>query len=787
MINNKDFNTPDDWISRHPDMIRLTGNHPFNAEPPLTTLINSGKILDKSLHYVRNHGCVPRINWEEHELIIDAIYPNLINNPIILKMDDIVNMDSITFLCNLTCAGNRRKELNMIKKTIGFNWGSAATACSEWTGIPLRSLLLKAKINLTDAKYVCFEGADKLPNGFYGTSIDINYAMDIANDIIIAFKQNGEYLTPDHGYPCRIIIPGMIGGRMVKWLTKIIISDKESENYYHYFDNRILPSYIDKELADNDKWWYKQEYIFNELNINSVIALPAHDEIINTNNDIYIVKGYAYSGGGKKITRVEISFDNGLTWNLCTLNNSKPNDYGKYWCWCLWDYNVDMNILLKTINSYICVRAWDQTNNTQPSEYIWNLMGMGNNCYMKIQLILENIDNNLKLICKHPIIPGPKEGGWITKSVDNIDKLKKIEKLDINIEKKLITIDEVNKHSNKESPWIIINDKVYDCTNFLNKHPGGEASILMYAGKDCSDEFTAIHSTNAFKMLEKYYIGNLIKNVINIKSETGLNKKKNITVKLVNKTKLTRDTRLFRFSLPTDDNILGLPIGNHLFICANIDNKYYQRAYTPISQDDDVGFVEFIIKIYFKNENPRFPQGGLMTQYLEMLNIDDTIDIKGPIGHFKYLGKQEFEINNEKRSCKYMGLIAGGSGITPIYQIIKYAIKNKDYSVKFFILYANQTPNDIILYNELLELSKNYKDIINIWFTIDKNPDEIDWNYSTGFIDELMLKTHMPPYINKDNTKDITIVMCGPPPMIKFACIPNLLKIGYIEDNLISL
>jgi nitrate reductase (NAD(P)H) len=287
-------------------------------------------------------------------------------------------------------AGNRRKEQNMTKQTVGFNWGAAATGCSVWTGVPLRNILLQAglKDKKDGARFVCFEGADKLPNGYYGTSIGIDLAMDPTADVIIAFEQNGEKLIPDHGYPVRVIIPGWIGGRMVKWLTKIIITDKESDNYYHFFDNRILPPQVDKEIADKDGWWYKPEYLFNELNINSAIASPAHGEVVKLlGKRTYPMRGYAYTGGGHMVTRVEVSFDQGKTWELCTLKHLPPNHAGKHWCWCHWSYEAPMKYMLAAANSHIRVRAWDQSSNTQPFELTWNVMGMGNNPHFKVNML----------------------------------------------------------------------------------------------------------------------------------------------------------------------------------------------------------------------------------------------------------------------------------------------------------------------------------------------------------------------------------------------------------------
>ena len=92
--------------------------------------------------------------------------------------------------------------------------------------------------------------------------------MNPAYDILIAYEANGERLQPDHGFPVRLIIPGYIGGRMIKWLTDINVIEHETKNHYHYHDNRILPPHITAEESLTGGWWYKPEYIFNELNIN---------------------------------------------------------------------------------------------------------------------------------------------------------------------------------------------------------------------------------------------------------------------------------------------------------------------------------------------------------------------------------------------------------------------------------------------------------------------------------------------------------------------------------------
>lgn len=96
------------------------------------------------MHIVRNHGAVPRIKWSEHRLEING----LVNKPMILTMDEIVSLPSVTIPVTVVCAGNRRKEENMVKKSIGFNWGPCAAGTTYWTGVRLRDLLLHCGVKV---------------------------------------------------------------------------------------------------------------------------------------------------------------------------------------------------------------------------------------------------------------------------------------------------------------------------------------------------------------------------------------------------------------------------------------------------------------------------------------------------------------------------------------------------------------------------------------------------------------------------------------------------------------
>ena len=423
-IDERDKKTPDSWVPRHPELIRLTGKHPFNCEPPLETLFAQGFITPPSIHYVRNHGYCPKQSWEEHTVTIDGV----VDTPLTLTMDELVAMPSLTIPVTLVCAGNRRKEQNMVKQTIGFNWGAAGHATGYWTGVRLRDVLLKAGYSKSKARHVEFVGAEDLPNGKYGTSIDINTAMDPAGDVMIAYHYNGERLEPDHGFPVRMIIPGWIGGRMVKWLKSVSVRETPSDNYYHFYDNRIMPPHVDAELAKAEGWWFKPENLFNELNINSAIACPHHEEVValTPGNEYYTIRGYAYGGGGRKITRVEVSYDSGSTWNLCDIeypeleHSYAPKTNNKWWCWCF--YSIEVPLLMLMQCKELRCRAWDESSNLQPPNLTWNLMGMGNNPHFRVEIHPVNLaSGGFGLRFVHPTVAGPVKdaegklvsGGWM--------------------------------------------------------------------------------------------------------------------------------------------------------------------------------------------------------------------------------------------------------------------------------------------------------------------------------------------------------------------------------------
>jgi nitrate reductase (NAD(P)H) len=405
-----------------------------------------------------------------------------------------------------------------------------------WTGVPLYELLHRAG-PLRGAKYVCFEGADKLPNGYYGTSIKLQWAQDPNRGVMVAHMMNGEPLPPDHGKPLRIIIPGQIGGRSVKWLTRIIVADKPSDNWYHIYDNRVLPTTISPEAsASLPETWADERYAIYDLNTNSATCYPAHDERLPLSGSgsglkTYKVRGYAYGGGGRRITRVEVTLDKGRTWRLADI--SYPEDeyrlapdgdtlYGgrmdMWWrdtcfCWCFWSLDIATADIQDAAD--IMVRAMDDGMCVQPRDMYWSVLGMMNNPWYRI--VVHHEADVLRF--EHPTLPALMPGGWmerVKRAGGNItngfwgeslgnrevssatveEPAREICMTDSKAVDNSISIDELRKHDGEDVPWFVVNGHVYDGTKFLEGHPGGAASIIGAAGQDVSEEFLAIRMRN---------------------------------------------------------------------------------------------------------------------------------------------------------------------------------------------------------------------------------------------------------------------------------------------------
>jgi len=241
--------------------------------------------------------------------------------------------------------------------------------------------------------------------------------------------------------------------------------------------------------------------------------------------------------------------------------------------------------------------------------------------------------------------------------------------------------------------------------------------------------------------------------------------------KLIHREHQSPNTVLFRFALPSDQHRVGLPIGKHLLLrFFDEESKPVSRPYTPVSSDEDRGYFDLLIKLY--------PQGR-MSQRLQSMQIGETIDVRGPQGSLEYKGVGEFHINKKGaltvRRATSVGMIAGGSGITPMLQLLRHVCRNDCAHdlTHFHLLFANVTESDILLRSEL-ESMRERRSRTQIHYSLDKPPE--GWTGHTGFVTAELIKQRLP-----GPGPDTLILLCGPKPMVD-AMERNLLTLGYTEE-----
>lgn len=339
---------------RHP-ALKIHQNKPFNAEVPME-LLRHEWITPNALHYVRNHMPVPKL-YENIVLTVD-------NKEFEINIEEMKKkFESISLYVTLQCGGNRRDEFNKTETVQGIKWKAGVISNSKWTGIPLKTFLESFGVNLEKHKgmHVCFQGAD-MP---FDASLKVEYALDANKQVLIAYKMNDDDILPDHGFPLRLVVPGVVGARSVKWLNKISISSEEAESTW-----QRGPAY--KKYKPHIKDAQQAQAVIDapsvyEMPVQSIISSVDEGEVL----------GIAWSGGGKKIIKVEISVDDGKTYIEADLMEGKNQEYGKAWAWTFWEAEIPEGLIYNNVRS----RATDEDGNIQPSDIkdIWNFRGILNN------------------------------------------------------------------------------------------------------------------------------------------------------------------------------------------------------------------------------------------------------------------------------------------------------------------------------------------------------------------------------------------------------------------------
>ncbi|PHH80806.1 hypothetical protein CDD80_6896 [Ophiocordyceps camponoti-rufipedis] len=209
----------------------------------------------------------------------------------------------------------------------------------------------------------------------------------------------------------------------------------------------------------------------------------------------------------------------------------------------------------------------------------------------------------------------------------------------------------------------------------------------------------------------------------------------------------------FTFSLPTENEVLGLPIGQHVAIKANVNGENVSRSYTPVSNNHDKGILELVIKIY--------PDGKLTNGLLSNIEVGDTVPFRGPKGAMRY----------HRGLCKNIGMVAGGTGITPMYQLIRAICEDDRDLTHVSLIYANKSEEDILLRKELDAFARKYPQNFEVYYVVDNPPP--GWKYGSGHVNQELMKKKLPG--PKDGSK---MMLCGPPGMVN-ACKAGLGNLGF--------
>ncbi|XP_033144631.1 NADH-cytochrome b5 reductase-like protein isoform X1 [Brassica rapa] len=241
------------------------------------------------------------------------------------------------------------------------------------------------------------------------------------------------------------------------------------------------------------------------------------------------------------------------------------------------------------------------------------------------------------------------------------------------------------------------------------------------------------------------YTSSFFSYVVIFRLVSALNPDKWLEFKLQDTATVSHNTKLFRFSFDPSAN-LGLHVASCLLTRAPLGynaegkTKYVVRPYTPISDPEAKGYFDLLIKVY---------PDGKMSQHFASLKPGDVLEVKGPIEKFKYSPNMK----------KHIGMIAGGSGITPMLQVIDTIVKNPEDNTKITLLYANVSPDDILLKQKLDALQANHPNL-KVFYTVD-NPTK-NWKGGVGYVSKDMALKGLP--LPADDT---LILVCGPPGMME--------------------
>jgi sulfite oxidase len=376
---------PADPYSSDPEReaaIRPLTTRPFNGEPP-GPLIADHHVTPTAVHFVRNHLPVPVVDPETYRLAVEVPGGRTLS----LALDELRALPQREVTVTLQCAGNRRGVMASGRPIKGLLWQSQAIGTAVYRGPLLRDVLRSAglsdeQVDAGSVAHIHLVGLDSDSTTSYAASVPVGKVMSPAGDVVLALDMNGEPLPRDHGSPVRAVVPGIVAARSVKWLGKVSAEPGECQGHWMQKDYKSFNPSVDWDTVD----WSKAPAM-QEMPVTSAIASPQNEATATAGEDL-VVRGWAWSGGGRAIIRVDVSHDEGKTWSTAELlPPPAPQLPGRAWAWTLWEATIPIPRGVKGGLSLIC-KAVDESYNNQPesSTHIWNLRGVANNAWDRVHI-----------------------------------------------------------------------------------------------------------------------------------------------------------------------------------------------------------------------------------------------------------------------------------------------------------------------------------------------------------------------------------------------------------------
>jgi DMSO/TMAO reductase YedYZ molybdopterin-dependent catalytic subunit len=301
----------DIWVEER----KVVTAFPENSETPMESI--QGWVTPNRLFFVRNHFDTPALDCATWRLHIGGC----VERPLELTWDELTALPQRSVFATVECAGNGRSFLK--ERVPGVQWGAGAIGHAEWTGVPLRQVLEEARLR-PDALEVVFQGADRgsepdhpQPMNF-ARSLPLKKALD--PNTLLVYRMNGELLEPAHGFPVRLFVPGWYGVASVKWLERVEVVNQPFKGYY-----QTVKYTVQRRGQDG-----LETVVVGPMALKSEIIRPQSDSVVGVGmNRLF---GVAWAGEDA-VAAVEVSTDNGQTWNPTELLGPRVP-----YSWTLWEY-----------------------------------------------------------------------------------------------------------------------------------------------------------------------------------------------------------------------------------------------------------------------------------------------------------------------------------------------------------------------------------------------------------------------------------------------------------------